>query len=91
MRRFPGKVWLMLVVLFQAAAGFAGGIGASVYYYENRIIPGVEVGHIPLERLTYEDARDKLLTQLVLPSSITLTWDDRTFSVPLHSGISALK
>lgn len=87
MKRLPVKIWLVLIILIQALAGIAGGIGAAGYYYENRVLPGVKVANIPLEGLTYEDAKDTLLRELVPPSSITLTWEGRTFSVPLHSGI----
>ncbi len=89
MGRFPGKRWFMLIVLLQAVAGIAGGIGAAGYYYENRIIPGIEICHIPLEGLSSEDAREELLQNLTLPSSITFSWGNRLFPVPLHSGISS--
>ncbi len=91
MGRLPGKIWVMLIILLQATVGIAGGIGAAGYYYGNRIIPGVEVDQIALDGLTYEDARDELIRHLVLPSSITLTWEEQTFSVPLHSGVSDFK
>ncbi len=91
MGRVPGKIWFFLIIFLQATAGIAGGIGAAGYYYENRIIPGVEVDHISLDGLTYEEAREKLMEKLVLPSSITLAWEDRTFSIPLHSGVSAFQ
>ncbi|NLX91676.1 MAG: hypothetical protein GXZ07_08845 [Firmicutes bacterium] len=87
MKLLPVKVWLMLIVFIQATAGIAGGICAAGYSYKNRVLPGVKVGHIPLEGLTYEDARDTLLRELVPPSSIILTWEKRTFSVPLHAGV----
>ena len=87
MKRLPVKIWLILIVLIQALAGIAGGIGAAGYYYENRVLPGVKVANIPLEEQTYENARDTLLRELVPPSSIILTWEKRAFSVPLHSGI----
>jgi vancomycin resistance protein YoaR len=87
MGRFPGKILLILIVLFQAAAGIAGGIGAAGYYYENRIIPGLEVGRLPLGGLTYEEARGVLFRELVSPSSITLAWKEKTFSISLCHGI----
>lgn len=91
MERLPGKIWFMLIILLQATVGIAGGICAAGYYYGGRIIPGVEVNQIALDGLTYEDAKDELRRHLVLPSSITLAWDDQRFSVPLHSGVSDFK
>ena len=91
MARFPRKIWLLLIILLQAVTGIAGGIGAAGYFYGNKVIPGVEVAHIPLTGMTYEDASEELAKTVMPPRYITLTWTERTFVIPVYSEICTVE
>jgi len=91
MTRIPGKIWALLLVSLQLIVGIAGGIGAAGHFYENRIIPGVEVSHVSLSGMTYEDAGERLTSSVMPPSEINLTWAEHSYSISLDPEICTVE